>query len=715
MYRLEVHTTESGSVVRIIKKKTAEYVLVGGFEGMQRYASRNRIRWNKMAVVCLTSPYEIVPVVSSVLTQGIHNNYERKTVFLSTEEVSSMAEQIGISIGNMDFFGKYRKDSKIFPDIEMIEKKGVSYILVPLSEKKGGFDIEKANSCGIVRKMDIIQINKTGEVEIEGRTHYISQFRKETVFYPRILIITLLSEKYILDQEWIKKEIENSLYGMDVFIRAGPEVFRRKKDEHRTLAMAADVIEMIYKNRKKIAEKDLNIPDRYSIKIYVILSTEEEALPVKDFYDRICPVYPYIIRPLVYHPKYTNYLRRKNVLTNSSYVEYEDTSRNVFNQWERGKNDKSEKNEKSPSASSSVKDSLLLSSECIAPYVVFLGTAAAVPGVIRNVSSILTTSAQGSVLLDCGEDTHTQLSKISSGYAYNYRSIRIIVLTHRHADHILGIFSVLRRCNELGNKSVVVLGNSCMVSALMKFGISCIFIPNREDLLLRIYRKGKTDQIVISTDKEEVSLLVKKGVYSKEPLNIDPFSYKPSSRSKECFLSMAVSSVSPSIVELVNLELKYSLDIPSPKLSDLLYEVDMCSALHINESYSVRVKEYVQNIPYSVVYSGDTLPNRKFSELGTDADVMIHEGTFEQGEIGYARSTNHSTVTEAVEIFRKSQAKTLFVTHFSQRYKTVTVPEDIYLAMDYMVYSPGNRHSQALLHKSLYEWANKLEEDPLSP
>jgi ribonuclease Z len=72
-----------------------------------------------------------------------------------------------------------------------------------------------------------------------------------------------------------------------------------------------------------------------------------------------------------------------------------------------------------------------------------------------------------------------------------------------------------------------------------------------------------------------------------------------------------------------------------------------------------------------LAYSGDCRPSSQFAAAGYGADVIIHEATFEDGMKEEAVLKKHSTVGEAIEIACKMDAKTLILTHFSQRYPKI--------------------------------------------
>ncbi|VDM60788.1 unnamed protein product [Angiostrongylus costaricensis] len=72
-----------------------------------------------------------------------------------------------------------------------------------------------------------------------------------------------------------------------------------------------------------------------------------------------------------------------------------------------------------------------------------------------------------------------------------------------------------------------------------------------------------------------------------------------------------------------------------------------------------------------IVFSGDTKPCDLLVEEGQNADLLIHEATFEDGHEADALRKKHSTMGQAVEIGRKMKARNVILTHFSARYPKV--------------------------------------------
>ncbi|XP_072019904.1 zinc phosphodiesterase ELAC protein 1-like isoform X2 [Amphiura filiformis] len=73
-----------------------------------------------------------------------------------------------------------------------------------------------------------------------------------------------------------------------------------------------------------------------------------------------------------------------------------------------------------------------------------------------------------------------------------------------------------------------------------------------------------------------------------------------------------------------------------------------------------------------IVILGDTMDSSKMAAIATDADIMIHEATLEDEMTEVCVSRGHSTPSMAGEFARSLNIKQLVLTHFSQRYKTLS-------------------------------------------
>ncbi len=70
-----------------------------------------------------------------------------------------------------------------------------------------------------------------------------------------------------------------------------------------------------------------------------------------------------------------------------------------------------------------------------------------------------------------------------------------------------------------------------------------------------------------------------------------------------------------------------------------------------------------------IVYTGDTGTSEDITDLAENADLLIHEATFEDELKERAIEDGHSTPSMAAQTARKAKVKWLVLTHISARYK----------------------------------------------
>ncbi len=74
-----------------------------------------------------------------------------------------------------------------------------------------------------------------------------------------------------------------------------------------------------------------------------------------------------------------------------------------------------------------------------------------------------------------------------------------------------------------------------------------------------------------------------------------------------------------------------------------------------------------------IVYTGDTRPFEGFPSFSANADVVIHEATFDDSLAEKAEADGHSTPSQAASEAKLANAKHLVLTHISARYSDVNL------------------------------------------
>jgi ribonuclease Z len=295
---------------------------------------------------------------------------------------------------------------------------------------------------------------------------------------------------------------------------------------------------------------------------------------------------------------------------------------------------------------------------------IFTGTGSAIPCKHRNVTGIYLGMNDGSgMLLDVGEGTLGQLIRSwRSTYkgddecAHIRRSllgIKAVWISHPHADHHLGIIRLLTQRNS------ILLENGATAS-------------NHERLILM-----SSSNVLRFLDE-----------YSK----VDPTIYGG-------YIPVDNRDTLPELPQ--NIELA---DMLKKKLG-----ITRCLSVPVSHCYQSYAVVLDGTSFGRLVYSGDCRPSENLARVGQGADVLIHEATFENGMEEEALLKSHSTVSEAVSVAKKMDAKACILTHFSQRYPRIAPlrEEDSLLsfplafAFDFMKVTPSTIGIAAKLTPSL--------------
>lgn len=246
----------------------------------------------------------------------------------------------------------------------------------------------------------------------------------------------------------------------------------------------------------------------------------------------------------------------------------------------------------------------------------FLGTGSAVPSKYRGSSAILMkVCGEAKLLMDCGEGTLGQLTRAARGdpagphsVAGMLRSLSCIWISHMHADHRIGLPSLLSARAKLCPDAdrIAVVGPRYLRAWLAHFadvdGFDFAF-----------------------TDCFDT----RPGSLSEKSLNADS-------------LRAMLERCLPGFVRFQSVPVH-----------------------HCAHSYALCIWH---GSGWSMCYSGDTRPCQALVDAARGCSVLVHEATFEAGMDEDARKKRHSTVSEALSVARQCGAEHTLLTHFSQRY-----------------------------------------------
>ncbi|KAJ4341275.1 hypothetical protein N0V95_007281 [Ascochyta clinopodiicola] len=285
-----------------------------------------------------------------------------------------------------------------------------------------------------------------------------------------------------------------------------------------------------------------------------------------------------------------------------------------------------------------------------------LGTGSALPSKYRNVSATLVrVPGVGNYLFDAGENTMGQLQRVfpPDELTQILKELRVIWISHLHADHHLGTASVIRawyhiKHNNVPNTMLPVAATAA--SDINKFGLAVI----SHDGMLQ---------------------------WLREYASIEDFGY---SRILPLEISPATVGVGGSLLSINGIDKLEGLRIAKQDYTPLFGFADIQSVkvAHCHGAMAVsitfpRSSPEPSVKPLKVSYSGDCRPSQPFSKIGRDTTVLIHEATFDDELEGDARAKKHSTTSEALGIGARMNAKAVVLTHFSQRYQKIPVLQTV--------------------------------------
>lgn len=264
----------------------------------------------------------------------------------------------------------------------------------------------------------------------------------------------------------------------------------------------------------------------------------------------------------------------------------------------------------------------------------FLGTSDSVPSAKRNHTAILLTYEGENILIDCGEGTQRQFRKIG----LNPCKITRILLTHKHADHSLGLIGLLKTLDLTGyNKTLFVYGpkgtRDFMENLFKTFGK----IDNYKIRVEEVSRKFfETSDFCLEAER------MTHGV----PCNAYSFAKKGQIR--------------------IDKEKLKKFKIPEGKhLKDLKEGKDIKYNGKIYGAKNLTFKENDKKI--SFVF--DTSINENIADFVKNSDVLVCEASFSSDMKDKAKEFSHLTSNQTAEIAKKSGSKKLIITHISQKYE----------------------------------------------
>lgn len=277
----------------------------------------------------------------------------------------------------------------------------------------------------------------------------------------------------------------------------------------------------------------------------------------------------------------------------------------------------------------------------------FLGTGAGLPSKKRNVTAIALSILQevnNVWLFDCGEATQHQILHTS----IKPRKINKIFITHLHGDHLYGLPGLLSsRSFQSGDAPLTVYGPKGIKEYIdISLTVSGTHLTYPLDIIeLTVGKLFEDDKFEVYCEKLEHGIS-SYGFYIREKDQIGQLNVR----------KLKAMGISPGPIYQQIKENEFT------QLSDgtLIKRADVIGPPKQGRRLAIL---------------GDTRSTFKHTSFVKDADILVHEATFEKTANELAYNYFHSTTAEAAQLARDSGVNKLILTHISSRYLDDDLPQ----------------------------------------
>lgn len=275
--------------------------------------------------------------------------------------------------------------------------------------------------------------------------------------------------------------------------------------------------------------------------------------------------------------------------------------------------------------------------------VVFLGTSGSVPTLKRSLPSLVVQCPREQWMFDCGENAQRQMMRAKISF---HKKLKIMI-THLHGDHVLGLPGLLQTMALMDRKEPVeVFG---------PVGIRSFLVCIKE-----ILNFGLTFPVEISEilnegaicRSDEYSIFAKKSNHAIESY---VYSFEENPRPGKFY---------PKKAETLGVN-----------VGELWGRLQRGESIDMGDGRIVKPRDVMgpMRSGRKIVYTGDTKPFIEFADFAKDADLIIHDCTFDDSLAERANVDGHSTPSQAASQAMAANAKLLILSHISARYPDATL------------------------------------------
>lgn len=278
---------------------------------------------------------------------------------------------------------------------------------------------------------------------------------------------------------------------------------------------------------------------------------------------------------------------------------------------------------------------------------VFLGTAASAPTIERGLSATVVIHREHRFLIDCGEGTQRQIMRSGLGF----KRLDVVLLTHGHLDHILGLGGIAATMARWGNLSEMTIYGGRW--ALERVHALMDVVLRGDEVSLEVRYVPIQAGPILSDEHLQVSAFP---VSHRGPGNFGFIFQEPDHR--------------PFLVERAE-----ALGVPAGPERRALVEGHPITlpdgrVIHPDDVLGPARRGC------KLAYVGDAARIDNLVDAVRGADALVIEATYLSDDTELARQFGHLTAAEAADLARQAGVGHLYLTHVSQRYPAVAIQEE---------------------------------------
>lgn len=272
-----------------------------------------------------------------------------------------------------------------------------------------------------------------------------------------------------------------------------------------------------------------------------------------------------------------------------------------------------------------------------------LGSGGGMPMPNRHLASLFISVNGRKILIDVGEGTQVAIRKNKLGF----KAIDIILITHTHGDHIVGLPGLLSTIGNSDRKEpLTIIGPAGITEVINGLSVLFKYLPYE----LKIIENPKSLEFIFKKDFIELSNSEK----SDFILNTEELDHSAPCLGYSLYFKRR---------RKFNLEKAIEMKVPKELWTKLQREENVKFNGVLYDSSMVLGDE---RCGIKLSYITDTRPKDEIINLIKNSDLFICEGTYGSDEdINKAIKNKHMTFREAGALANKGNVYELLLTHFS--------------------------------------------------